>query len=81
MDKRHGEHPSKWPFCRRGRQCVKPHDHESELVDPEGHLVNDFYWTPGSSPLTPEQYLICDCGRRLVHADLDDLYDPKHMKE
>jgi len=79
VDHRHGEHPDKWPPCRRGHQCVQGHDHEPTLIDSEGHTVQDFYWVPGSRPPTADEHPACGCGRKLVHADLDDLYDARHL--
>ncbi len=82
LDRRHGEHPSKWAPCRRGANCRRPapHKHEEELVDPEGHTVNDFFWVPGCRPPEPDEHPVCEaCGRKLVHADLDDLYHPSHL--
>ena len=79
LDKRHGEHWEKAPKCRRGEQCLKSHKHEAVLLDPEGHLVVDFYWFPGCRPPTEEERPVCPCGRRLVHADLDDPYGPQHL--
>lgn len=79
LDPRHGEHPSKWPDCRRGGRCTRRHKHESLLVDPEGHSVNLFLWVPGCRPPTDDEHPVCSCGSRLVHSDLDDLYDPKHL--
>ena len=79
MDKRHGEHPSKWAACRRGEVCGRPHKHEKALFDPEGHMVTDFYWLPGCRPPSPAEHPECVCGRRLVLADLDDLYGEQHL--
>lgn len=80
LDLRHGEHWSKWLPCRRGKPCQHPHAHESELLDPEGHTVNDYYWVAGCRPHEPDEHPACSlCGRKLVHADLDDLYDPRHL--
>lgn len=82
LDRRHGEHPSKWKPCRRGLPCQHDHRHEAELVDPEGHSVNDYFWLPGSRPHEPEEHPSCRlCGRPLVHADLDNPYDPRHLAE
>lgn len=80
LDVRHGQHWSKGDPCRRGKQCPKLHDHETKLVDPEGHTVNDFYWGPGSRPPTPEEHPVCLCGRPLVYGDLDDLYAAEHLE-
>lgn len=78
LDKRHGEHWSKWKPCRRGKKCMHDHEHETELVDPEGHTVNDFYWRAGNLELNEEQHIRCDlCGSKLIHVDLDDPHDPK----
>lgn len=73
LDKRHAEHPDRWPLCRRGKRCPKDHEHEDQLVDPEGHLVVHFVWQAGSNhaDLHPAE-LTCPCGRRLVYGDLDD---------
>ena len=80
LDARHGEHPSKGPECRRGGRCSRKHKHEPLLVDPEGHSVNLYVWVPGCRPPTVDEHPSCvGCGERLVHADLDDLYDPKHL--
>jgi|SRR5579859_938633 len=80
LDARHGEHPSRWPLCRRGVTCGRAHDHEEQLIDTEGHTVNDFYWIEGCRPPTADEHPTCDfCGRRLVHTDLDDLYGAEHM--
>lgn len=79
LDARHGEHPTKWPKCRRGRPCGRNHEHEVELVDPEGHTVNDYFWVSGCRPHEAHEHPTCDlCGRALVHADLDDYTDAKH---
>lgn len=79
LDQRHGEYPDKWPPCRRGDPCRRPHHHERALVDPEGHMVNDFYWLPGCRPPEPDEHPVCPCGERLVHADLDDPYGEQHL--
>ncbi|SRR5258708_3584452 len=79
LDARHGEHWSKGPACRRGQRCIEDHRHELPLADGEGHSVNDFHWFPGCRPPTEDEHPVCGCGQRLVHADLDDLYDTKHL--
>ena len=79
IDKRHGEHWSRTPPCRRGKSCIRPHEHESRLPDGGGHVTVDFYWFPGCRPLTLEEHPACECGQKLVCTDLDDLYDLKHL--
>ena len=78
LDPRHGQHPDRWLPCRRGNRCMYEHEHETELVDPEGHTANLFIWPPGGRPPTPDEHPTCGlCGKPLVHADLLNLYDPE----
>lgn len=80
LDARHGELPATLPPCRHGRACMHDHDHETPLVDPEGHTVTLFAWSPGCRPPTPAEHPVCGlCGRGLVHSDLADLYGAEHL--
>jgi hypothetical protein len=89
LDARHAVHSSKWPPCRRhgadsGDLCPIDHDHETALVDPEGHRTADFYWVAGCDTIELHfactgrchDTLRCPCGQQLVYADLDDPHDP-----
>lgn len=81
LDPRHGDDPQTWPPCRRGQQCPAGHEHESELLDPEGHRVDGFHWFPGCRPPTAEEWPRCNCGRKLVwSAGLDPL-GSEHLRE
>jgi len=56
------------------------HEHEEQLLDPEGHTVNDFFWFPGCRPHTADEHPRCGlCDRPLEVADLDDLYAEEHL--
>lgn len=87
LDARHGEHWSKGPPCRAGRQCPREHEHETQLLDPEGHRTVDFYWGPGADHVQAHldceegchDDLRCECGRQLVPADLDDPHDLRFL--
>jgi hypothetical protein len=93
QDRRHGEHPSTWPPCRQlshvdehgkahGRRCALDHQHEEPLRDPEGHTVNDFYWSPGCRPPSMEEHPRCQlCNAPLVLSDLEDLYDQAQLDD
>lgn len=81
LDARHGEHWSKGPSCRHGGQCPADHEHETHLVDPEGHRVADVLMLAGSRPLTDDEHPVCPCGQKLVWTDLDDLYDEQLLLE
>ena len=79
MDRRHADHPGRWPGCRRGRGCVSDHKHEDRLTDSEGHLVVHFRWQAGSEHADHHAAeLRCPCGRQLVHGDLDDPWAAAH---
>jgi hypothetical protein len=79
LDARHGEHWSKHPNCRLGRDCIRKHKHERALPEGGGHVVNDFYWLPGCRPPSPAEHPVCSCGKSLVWADLDDPYGAEHL--
>jgi hypothetical protein len=81
LDERHGVHRSRWPKLAPGRHPWDDPEHEAFLEDSEGHLAADFYWWPGHLPLVEAEWPVCDCGRRLVHADLDDPHDRRHLAE
>ena|SRR5258708_6596627 len=73
FDPRHGERHDRWAPCRRGLKCIRPHEHESELIDPEGHLSQTFIYVPGSRPYTKEEWPVCECGLALVWSDGDPI--------
>ena len=85
-DPLHARHPSKWPSCAHGRPCARDHEHQSPPLTPEGHRVVDFFWRSGCDHIEEHfncekgchDNLRCDCGRQLVHADLDDPYAERY---
>lgn len=79
IDRRHGDHPSKWPHCRSGQLCPIAHKHETLITHGGGHRVADFYWIPGARPLTEAEHPHCACGAALVWTDLDNLYAAEHL--
>jgi hypothetical protein len=84
LDRRHRQHPDTWERSWRwshlDRQTQgRPRTAEQEdaipnpgyLYDPEGHLVTLLVWAPTCRPLNAEEWPHCDCGRALIHADLE----------
>lgn len=76
LDTRLGRHWSLHPPCALKQPCIRPHKHEKELPDGGGHKAVDYHWVAGCRPPTVDEHWICECGQSLVHADLDDLYNP-----
>ena len=81
LDRRHGDHPTTWPACRRGKKCWQKHEHETELLDLEGHSVIDLIVPAGGDEWSPLEVHRCACGQHLVHADLDDPHLPENLVE